>query len=193
MAKKHAEGHPEHLKDEREEDFVTKEDVRTVAENIRIEKLECELENKDKEAKEYLDHLQRLQAEFANYRKRISRGNEQMIETASRRVIEALLPVLDNFELALRSVDEENAQPGFIEGIKLVYADLFEVLRKQGLEKIPADGELFDPQVHEAVFCEDTEIEEDDNRVADVMRDGYRIGEQVIRPTMVKVVKYRRS
>lgn len=151
-----------------------------------------ELGGQADKAREYLDHLQRLQAEFDNYRKRMTREQARMAEVAARSLIESLLPVLDNFELALRSLSPVSEPDKLIDGIRLVYADFIDVLHRQGLEKIEAKGADFDPQIHEAVLCEDTEDLVLDNKVIDVMRDGYLLAGMMIRPAMVKVAKYKK-
>ena len=95
---------------------------------------------------------QRVQADFENYRKRMLREQTALAERASESLVEQLLPVLDNFELALVSLDE--ADEKVRKGVELVYADFLSVLERAGLERIATDGEPFDPEVHEAVAHE---------------------------------------
>ena len=135
------------------------------------------------ERDEYLAHLQRTQAEFDNYRKRMLRDQTAHLERATAGLIEQLLPVLDAFELALNSAgtDVERLR----KGVELVYGELLGVLEKAGLERIEAHGKPFDPEEHEAVM----HVESDDGEpgVRDVVRTGYRLKGRVIRPAMVKV------
>ena len=95
---------------------------------------------------------QRVQADFENYRKRMLREQTALAERASESLVEQLLPVLDNFELALLSLDD--ADEKVRKGVELVYADFLSVLERAGLQRIATDGEPFDPEVHEAVAHE---------------------------------------
>ena len=130
-----------------------------------------------KERDDYRDALQRLQAEFANYRKRVAKQTEDQRSRAEESLVEKLLPVLDTADLALSH--------GGGEEIKQLSASLFSVLEKEGLEKIDNAGEPFDPNHHDAVAHEPGEggVQE----VAEVMRAGYRWRGRVLRPAMVKV------
>lgn len=128
-----------------------------------------------------IDDLRRLQAEFANFKKRMMRDQTAVIERASEGLVERLLPVLDNFELALLSLEaDENVR----KGVELVFADFFAVLEKAGLARIEAWGAPFDPNLHEAVLQDAGDAEP---VVAEVMRAGYTFKGRVLRPAMVKV------
>ncbi|HEU5448198.1 MAG TPA: nucleotide exchange factor GrpE [Acidimicrobiia bacterium] len=135
------------------------------------------------ERDEYLAHLQRTQAEFDNYRKRMLRDQTTHLERAASGLVEQILPVLDSFELALGSggTDVERLR----KGVELVYGELLGALEKAGLERIEALGKPFDPEEHEAVM----HVEDDGGEpgVRDVVRSGYRFKGRVIRPAMVKV------
>jgi molecular chaperone GrpE len=135
------------------------------------------------ERDEYLAHLQRTQAEFDNYRKRMLRDQSAHLERAAAGLVEQLLPVLDSFELALGSggTDVERLR----KGVELVYGEFLGALEKAGLERIEALGKPFDPEEHEAVM----HVEDDggDPGVRDVVRSGYRFKGRVLRPAMVKV------
>ena len=126
---------------------------------------------------------QRVQADFENYRKRMLREQTALAERASESLVEQLLPVLDNFELALLSLDDA-ADEKVRKGVELVYADFLAVLERAGLQKIPTNGEPFDPELHEAVAHE---AGEGDPTVVETMREGYRLKGRVLRPAMVKV------
>lgn len=133
------------------------------------------------EVRDYLDDLRRLQAEFDNYRKRVMREQSLAGTRATARMVEKLLPVLDNFERAL----EHGASD---EGIELILKDLKRILEDEGLGEILAAGQPFDPQVHEAVeSVEDPEVTE--TVVKTVYRKGYRLGDRVLRPAMVVVAR----
>jgi molecular chaperone GrpE len=138
-------------------------------------------ESEEQQAHDYLADLQRLQAEFDNYRKRMMQQQTQMAERASARLIEQLLPVLDNFDRALAHHDDND-------GLELVYRDLLSVLQAEGLEAIVAHDRPFDPRLHEAVEShEDDAVAEP--TVTKVYRTGYRFKGTVLRPAMVVVAR----
>jgi molecular chaperone GrpE len=132
----------------------------------------------------YLDDLRRVQAEFANYRKRVMRDQAAAASRASARLVERLLPVLDNFELALAHGEGTEADAG----IGLVYRQLKDALAEEGLEEIPAEDVAFDPTVHEAVDARESVDVEEPTSIS-VYRKGYRLKGQVVRPAMVVVAR----
>jgi molecular chaperone GrpE len=136
------------------------------------------------EAAEYLDHLRRLQAEFDNYRKRVLKEQTDAVERAAAPVMQRLLEVLDDFELALMSANDKPDFDRFLHGVELVYAKLADTLKAEGLERIDAQGKPFDPERHEALMQTG---EGDHLVVADVLRPGYTLRGRVIRPTGVRV------
>jgi molecular chaperone GrpE len=146
---------------------------------------QSELENARAQAAEYLDHLRRLQAEFDNYRKRTIKEQTRAMEVASEPLVQRLLEVLDDFELALMSAEKRPDFDKFLHGVELVYAKLLESLRNQGLERIEARGKPFDPERHEALM----QSGEGDGEpvVDDVLRQGYTLKGRVIRPAGVRV------
>jgi len=137
------------------------------------------------QAASYLEDLQRLKAEFENYRKRMVKEQTAMIERASGAVVERLLPILDNFELALMAADRTKDYESMVRGVEMVYGELLDVLQKEGLERIDSLNQPFDPELHEAVMH--AEGEGDEIIVVDEMRPGYKLAGRVIRPAMVKV------
>jgi molecular chaperone GrpE len=136
------------------------------------------------EAAEYLDHLRRLQAEFDNYRKRVLKEQTDVLERAAAPVMQRLLEVLDDFELALMSANDKPDFDRFLHGVELVYAKLADTLKAEGLERIDARGKPFDPAQHEALMQTG---EGDRLVVADVLRPGYTLRGRVIRPAGVRV------
>ena len=133
------------------------------------------------EQHDYLGDLQRLQAEFQNYRKRVMKEQAEFGDRAVARFVEQLLPVVDNFERALTHGDAG-------EGVALVFKELRGVLESTGLEEVPADGVTFDPSVHEAVEMHDDEtVAEPTCRT--VHRKGYRFKGHLLRPAMVVVAQ----
>lgn len=137
------------------------------------------------EAQEYRDHLQRLQAEFENYRKRITASQQRFVDTEVQRIVARLLEVLDEFDLALIAAEHSLDFESFRRGVELVYAKLAETLRSEGLERIEAQGKMFDPNEHEALM--QTGEDEGEPHVAEVFRQGYRLRGSVIRPASVRV------
>ena len=137
------------------------------------------------QAASHLEDLKRLKAEFENYRKRMVKEQTAMIERASAAVVERLLPILDNFELALMAADRTKDYESMVRGVEMVYGELLEVLKREGLERIESLHRPFDPELHEAVMH--AEGEGDEIVVLDEMRPGYKLGGRVIRPAMVKV------
>jgi molecular chaperone GrpE len=137
------------------------------------------------EANQYREHLQRLQAEFDNYRKRVLREQTTAVEQASRPVFRRLLEVLDDFDLALMHAQDRPDFDRFLHGVELVYAKLLDTLRAEGLEQMDAQGKPFDPENHEALM--QTGEGEGDPVVADVLRPGYTLKGRVLRPAGVRV------
>ena len=147
--------------------------------------LQEELTRKTTEAEDYLNRLQRLQADFENFRKRNQKDREEMIKFASENLICDLLPVLDNFERALSVKGDEQ---GLHSGVEMIFRQLNEVLNKEGLQPICAVGENFDPNQHQAVMMVESP-DHDDNQIIDEFQKGYTLKEKVIRPAMVRVAK----
>lgn len=137
------------------------------------------------ERDEYLDSLQRLQADFDNYRKRVTRESESSSSRVAAEIVEELLPVLDNFERAMQAAMDHDKQV-LSEGVELVFRQLREVLDRRGLCEIEAHGEEFDPARHEAVLCQPS-AEHEEGKVVDVLEKGYRVNDKVVRPARVIV------
>lgn len=153
----------------------------------RVQKLSVAAEEARSQASEYLEDLQRLKAEFENFRKRMIREQTAAIGRASERLIEELLLVLDDFDLALSALNElDEKHQGIVKGMEAVYEKLYSILTREGIERIDAAGVPFDAEVHEAVAHDDNGSD-DDLVVTEVFRPGYRLKTKVIRPAMVKV------
>ena len=140
-----------------------------------------------RERDEYLEALQRLQAEFTNFRKRVLRESEQAGQRASTQMIEELLPVLDNFERAMQAAAEHD-QEVLSGGVELVYNQLRDVLVKRGLCEIDAHGQPFDPNQHDAILCQPS-AEHEEGTVMQVIEKGYQLEDRVVRPAKVIVSK----
>ena len=132
------------------------------------------------------DRLARLQAEFDNYRKRAAKENADYRDFAVADVARTLLPVIDNFSLALKS---SVAKPEDLrKGVELIHKQLQDVLQKMNVQRVPAQGEPFDPNVHEAIeVVESNDVP--DHHVLEELQPGYRIKGRLLRPAMVRVAK----
>ena len=135
------------------------------------------------ERDELFDRLQRLAAEFDNYRKRSAREQAEQATRANERLVKELLPIVDDLGRALEAAaDHEEAK--LEEGVRLVHRSLESVLQQQGLAEIATDGK-FDPHVHEALLSQPSELPEGD--VLQVIQKGYSLGDRVLRPARVVV------
>ncbi|MEP6706845.1 MAG: nucleotide exchange factor GrpE [Pyrinomonadaceae bacterium] len=151
----------------------------------------AELKRVENELAETQDRFTRRQADFENYRKRTERERGETQSRVVAEVVSKLLPVIDNLRRALeaeRSLEANESEEfrHFLHGVELINKQLNEVLESLGLETVPAIGEHFDPHVHEAVVSEPTDEYEPETVIQELAR-GYRIGERLLRPAMVKV------
>lgn len=155
---------------------LTAEEMKTARE--RIESLQREKE-------ETVALLQRNQADFDNYRRRNAAVRTDSLEEGRRECIKSLLPVLDNFDRAMENDSTEDSS--WHEGVKLVHRQLLETLQKMGMSEIDTTGK-FDPNIHEAVMQEAVDGKESGAIIA-VFQKGYRVGDRIIRHSMVKVAE----
>ena len=140
------------------------------------------------ERDQYLDHLQRLKAEFENYRKRVQRDNEAVVARAGERVIESLLPVVDNLQRALEAA-ARHEEGQVVEGIEVVTGQLRSILAGHGLEEVPAAAGLpFDPNVHEAVVAQEHD-DYSEGAIIAVLEPGYLLHGRLLRPSRVIVAR----
>jgi molecular chaperone GrpE len=137
----------------------------------------------EKERDDYLNDLQRVAAEFENYRKRVARAQQSLVVRAHERLVKELLPVLDDLERALHAA-AEHQEAQLEDGVELVHRELQEALAKEGLSEIETNGH-FDPHVHEALLSQPSDQEE--GAILDVLQKGYRLGDRVLRPARVVV------
>ena len=145
-----------------------------------------ELEKLRTERNDLFERLARLQAEFDNYRKRAAKENAEYRDYAVSDAARALLPVIDSFTLALKNAA---AKPEDLrKGVELIFKQLQDVLQKLNIERVPAQGEPFDPRVHEAIEMVETDAAPD-HHVLEELQPGYRIKGRLLRPAMVRVAK----
>jgi molecular chaperone GrpE len=142
-----------------------------------------ELEALRAENEDLIDTLQRIKADFDNFRKRAARDQEALVARAGERIVKELLPVLDDLERALEAA-EQHEEAKLEEGVKLVHRQLEQLLEREGLAPVETDGK-FDPHVHEALLTQPSAAEE--GSVIEVLQKGYRLGDRVLRPARVVV------
>jgi molecular chaperone GrpE len=151
-------------------------------ENTQEEKQTDELVD---ERDELVERLQRLQAEFENYRKRAARDQQALVARAHERLVKELLPILDDLGRALQAA-EQHEEAALEDGVRLVHKQLVDVLAKEGLTEIDTDG-VFDPHVHEALLAQPSDAEA--GTVLEVLQKGYRLGDHVLRPARVTIAE----
>jgi molecular chaperone GrpE len=148
-----------------------------------IETLQQALAEEKEKAENYLASWQRSQADLENYIKRAEQEKSETIEFANTILILDLLPILDDFERALDSLPAELDEQNWTEGIKLIYNKLKTILETQGLAEIKAEGEYFDPYVHEAAG----QVDGEEGIIIEELRKGYKFRDKLLRPSMVMV------
>ena len=157
--------------------------------NDEMAQLRQSLEEQKARAAEYLDQARRAVADFANYRKRQERDQAQATAWANANLLQSLLPVLDDLERALNDLPSGGQQAAWAEGVRLVERKMRTTLEKAGLQELPSErGCAFDPNMHEAVLYEES-AELPEGAILETARRGYKLGERVLRPAMVKVAK----
>jgi len=152
-------------------------------------KMKKELEEKTIELAELKDKYLRLFAEFDNYKKRTVKEKLTLMKTASQDIMESILPVLDDFDRAKKSADDENNSEVFSEGVSMVYNKLNSLLKSKGLEQMNSTGETFDPELHEAITEIPAPTEDMKGKVVDTIENGYLLTDKIIRHAKVVVGK----
>lgn len=179
-----------------EEEVNTETTAETTAEDVVEETVEAEAAE---EAVEELDAAQlkvqldelnqrflRTAADFENYKRRTALEKEDLLKYSNAKIIGEILPVLDNFQLALKTPGDSKEVQNVVKGVDMIYRQLLQVLEQAGMTKIEAVGHAFDPNLHEAIMqVDDDSVPED--TVVEELRAGYMLKERVIRPSMVKV------
>lgn len=137
----------------------------------------------DYEAKfnEVNDQYLRLMAEFDNYRKRMMRDRSDLIKSASERVVVDLLPIVDNFERSLKSMETSETVQPVMEGVNLIYQQLLTLLKQQGVKEIETENQLFNDELHEAITTAPASSDEMKGKIMDCVQKGYLMNEKVIR------------
>ena len=154
-----------------------------------IAALQAELETTRAQMQEYLDGWQRERAAFANFRKRVEQQQEQTRRDLTASIVKRYLEVLDDLELALKNKPTEGEGAAWAEGIELIYRKMLAILEAEGVKPIPAEpGMPFDPRFHEAISHEPND-EFGSEEIIAVVRRGYTVDDQVLRPALVRVAQ----
>ncbi len=174
------------------EDAVPEEEAASLeegAEEEMLKDLQAALDEARAEAEDYLNQLLRARADYANYKRRMEQERKELLRYGSAGLMTRLLPVLDDFERAFQTIPEGLIRLTWSEGVALIHRKLQMLLENEGLEHIEVAGQKFDPAVHEAISYEEREDMEDGDIIAEVQK-GYRLGERVLRPALVRVAKH---
>ena len=155
----------------------------------KMEKLEAENEELSIQVAELKDKHLRLFAEFDNFKKRNIKEKLEMMNSAARDTLSALLPVLDDFDRAKKNAEDENSTEPFSEGVMLVYNKLHNTVKNKGLQAMESTGEVFDPEFHEAITEIPAPTEEMKGKVIDTIETGYILNDKIIRHAKVVVGK----
>jgi molecular chaperone GrpE len=156
-----------------------------VSEELDVESLKRELAEEKAKAEDYLSGWQRTQADFQNYRRRVEEEKGEMVNFANSMLILNLLPVLDDLERALDTITPKLAGLTWVDGIGLIHRKLRAILEGHGVTEIKAQGQPFDPNLHQAVLHGEGE----EGMVIEELQKGYMLRDRVLRPTMVTVGK----
>ncbi len=158
-----------------------------------LEILRQSFEEKKKLADSYYDQLLRLGAEFDNYRKRVEKEKDELIEFGKEELLVKLLGILDSFDLAVISTkNEKNEEKSIREGVELIHKQLRELLEKEGVKKLETVGQQFDPDLHHAVEYQESDKHKD-NEIIQEIQAGYFLRDRVIRPAMVVVARNKKE
>jgi molecular chaperone GrpE len=153
-----------------------------------VVELQEQLVQAQAQATEYLDQARRATADLSNARKRMQREMDEVRTSASERVLERLLPVVDDVERAFANVPTDQADSDWVNGFRMIQRKLWSLLETEGVTTLPTEGLSFDPGIHHAITHEEAEGFEDGQIIAEVA-PGYRLNDKVLRPAVVRVAK----
>lgn len=179
----------EEVSEETTDDGKTREpeDTGDGAAGKQKEKRRRKKDKKEEEIADLKDRLIRQMAEFDNFRKRTDKEKSHMYEYGAKDILEKILPVVDSFERGLGAVTDEQKDDPFAGGMEMIYKQLMTVLEGAGVTVIPAVGEKFDPNLHNAVMHVDDDSDRE-NEIVEEFQKGYKYKDSVLRYSMVKVV-----
>lgn len=157
-----------------------------------VKKLREEIKKLQKEKEEYLTGWQRSKADYINLQKELDaiRINSSLL--AKEIVVNDILPAVDSFEIAFANKESwEKVDKNWRVGVEYIHQKLLGALRDNGVDKIGEEGDIFDPNLHESVDLIETDIKENDHKIAKIIQTGYKMGKKIIRPTKVSVYQYK--
>jgi molecular chaperone GrpE len=153
-----------------------------------LEALQAKLAEVKAEADEYLEGWQRARAEFANYKKRVENERETDRARLTGHILGRFIDIMDDFQRALKDLPTEGESATWSHGIEMIYRKFQAILESEGVEEIRPDGEQFDPNFHEAISQDESE-DHKEGEIVEVIAPGFKIGDRVIRPAMVRIAK----
>lgn len=181
--------------EEREQDGESAEELHAVgvAEGVEeagegIETLYAEIDHLRAQADEYLEGWQRARAEFANFKKRTEREREEVRNKILGEILTRYLDIIDDLDRALLDTPTDGETKAWAEGIELIHLKLRAIVESEGVKPIQAEGEIFDPNLHEAISYEETD-DHQDGQVIEVIKQGYKLGDRILRHAVVRVAK----
>ena len=187
MAKKETNNEEEDINNT--DEGVDKKEKKKSKRKSKTDKLQEEIAELNIQVGESKDKYLRLFAEFDNYKKRTLKEKIEYMKTASAESILAMLPVLDDFDRAKKSADDDATDEYFTEGVAMIYNKIFNVLKNQGLEAMTSTGEEFDPELHEAITEIPAPSDEMKGKIIDTVEKGYTLKDKIIRHAKVVVGK----
>lgn len=152
------------------------------------EAMQKSLEEVESRAKEYFDGWQRERADFANYKRRVERDQATLSQNIAAEVIKKYLVILDDLDRAMKMRPTEGEAAAWADGIELIYRKLQNILEAEGIKRIPAENEEFDPMRHEAISYEESP-DHQSGQIIGVVQEGYMLGDRVLRPARVRVAR----
>ncbi|MBS6610997.1 MULTISPECIES: nucleotide exchange factor GrpE [Peptoniphilus] len=166
-----------------DEENLEKDETEEIENEEGSEEVKEEASDEDEKYKNLMDKFMRLQADFSNYKRRTETQKSEFVELGVKKIVNDLLPVIDNFERAMDSIGDKDST---YDGIRMIKDQLTDVLKNEGIVEMKALGEEFDPMYHHAVLTEDSD-EYESGYVIEVLQKGYLIDDKTLRPAMVKV------
>lgn len=166
-----------------DEENLEKDETEEIENEEGSEEVKEGASDEDEKYKNLMDKFMRLQADFSNYKRRTETQKSEFVELGVKKIVNDLLPVIDNFERAMDSIGDKDST---YDGIRMIKDQLTDVLKNEGIVEMKALGEEFDPMYHHAVLTEDSD-EYESGYVIEVLQKGYLIDDKTLRPAMVKV------
>ena len=154
-----------------------------------LEKLQAQLDEKTRESSEYFDKWLRLRAEMENFKKRMQKEKADHLKFGNEDLLKALLPILDNLNRAIDHGKNGRENSPLLAGVEMIHKEFLDTLERFGVKPIRAEGEVFDPEKHEAISQEESDLEA--NRVVAAVQNGYFYHDRLLRPAKVIVSKGR--